>query len=230
MNTKKFFLFIFFFISTFTNDNRTGKIIAVCGLSGSGKSTLTKLLASEFNADYLCEPEEVDWPLALKKRGTYGAGQALLSLRHLWIEQFLQADKKRCEGKFVFIDTYFLKIVPYYLSLPGMEWLVPSNDPYFSVLKELFEIDQHIIPDVNGVILLDVDYEDWHLFLKSRGRNWDKDPDFLKSYQITKKYIFDATVEHCNNQEIPIINFHHRFGNLNQQVEKLKKRVAQELN
>ena len=198
-------------------------MIAFSGLSGSGKSTIARILAKEINAACISEPEENAWPDILKYREKYGRSTALLALRNIWAQQYIDGDILRKEGKVVFLDSYFFKINGYYLAKPGMSWLIPSHDPYLSVLIQISKLDQICFPDADYVILLEVDFDDWKLFLQTRGREIDKNPGFEDSYILDKKYIEDATIEHCTTYGIKLIRFQQKFGDPHVQAQLLQE-------
>lgn len=199
-----------------------GKIIVFSGHSCSGKSTLARLVAQKMNVICKSEPEEKDWPRVAKNWYGYRATTAMMAMRQLWIELFVDADILRQEGHTVIIDTYFLKTAGYYIDKPGMAWLIGPNDPYVLLLKQIFELDQYMFPDADCVVLFDISLDDWKLFLKSRGREWDNNPGFDESFLLLKKYVDDATIAHCQKYNIPVIHFKNEYGDIDLQAEKLK--------
>lgn len=224
---KKTYILIFLFFLNHINANNSGKIIAFSGLSGSGKSTMAKILSEKIKAEYVGEPEENEWPEIIIRRDFYGPALAMLEFRQMWAKIYLDA-KHLAQEKIVFVDTYFFKIFGYYLNKPGMEWLVPPQDPYLPILLQINQLDESIFPDADYVVLFDIELDDWKLFLKSRGRNWDQLPGFDESYELNRKYINDATTEHCRKYSIKLINFKQQFGNPDIQAEKLKNLLISE--
>lgn len=198
-------------------------MIAFSGLSGSGKSTLARILAPQVNGWCISEPEENAWPTTLRHREKYGPSLGLLALRNIWAQQYSDADALRKEGKIVFLDSYFFKINNYYLDKPGMGWLIPGDDPYLPLLMQLSRLDQIYFPDVDCVILLDIRFEDWKLFIQARGREFDKLPGFADAYSVNKKYIEDATITHCAANGIRLIRFEQTWGDPVMQAQRLKE-------
>jgi deoxyadenosine/deoxycytidine kinase len=209
------------------NTRNKGKIIAFSGLSGIGKSTMARILSKKIGIGYISEPEESEWPALIVQRALYGPATALLAFRQIWAKMYVDANVLAQETS-ILIDTYFFKIFGYYLNKPGMEWLLPPTDPYLPLLLQINHLDQTFFPDAQCVVLFDIDSEDWLLFLKARGRNWDKLPGFVESHELTKKYIREATITHCKKNSIKLIHFQQKFGNPDLQAEKLKNILAVE--
>ena len=79
------------------------------------------------------------------------------------------------------------------------------------------------------MVLFDVTLDDWKLFLKARGRNWDTLDGFAESYELNKRYIEEATIAHCKKHGIKLIRFHHAYGDPYIQADKLQRLLAAEL-
>lgn len=204
------------------------KIIAFAGNSCTGKSTMARLLAPHVQAHVFIEPEEMRWSLVSQKWNKYSQSAALLAMRNIWIPMFIDADRLRKQGTSSILDTYFLKLDGYYIGKPGMEWLVPANDPYIQPLKQIFSIDETYLPDVDYVVLFDISFENWEKFVKTRHREWDKEVDLAKTYEPNKKYITQAVNEHCKKFNIKLIHFTQVFGDPNIQAERLKELLVKE--
>lgn len=200
-----------------------GKIIIFSGHSCSGKSTLARLVSQKMGAICKSEPEEEAWPRVAKNWYRYRATTAMMAMRQLWIELYVDADALRKQDNTVIIDTYFLKTTSYYIDKPGMAWLVGENDPYIALLKQLCELDEYMFPDADCVVLFDMSIEDWKLFLKSRGREWDNNPGFDESFVLLKKYVDDATIAHCQKYNIPMIHFKNEYGDIDLQAKTLSE-------
>lgn len=201
--------------------NSTGKIIAFSGISGCGKSTLARILAEKLNITCVSEPEVDAWPDIARNQAKYGPALALFSFRQLWAAKYIDADLIRQSGKLVLLDTYFFKINGDYLGQPGMDWLLPASDPYLPVFKELTQLDQKYFPDANIVILLEVSQVDRDKFLHERGRASDQLTGFAENYALEQAYVEQATVRHCQKNNIRLIKFTQKFGDPEVQAEQL---------
>jgi hypothetical protein len=73
------------------------------------------------------------------------------------------------------------------------------------------------------VILFDISLQDWKRFLQARGRNWDNNPGFDESFELSKRYVDQATIEHCKKFNIKLIHFKQEFGDPAIQAERLKE-------
>lgn len=223
MTYKYYFLLLHIFIFSHVLPAYAGTIIVFSGHSCSGKSTMARLLSKKINAECLCEPEESEWPLVARKWHDYYASTAMLAMRQFWIPLYIDAQKMRNAGNTVLIDTYFLKTVGYYIDKPGMEWLVPADDPYLPLLKQMYQIDEAQFPDADCVVLFDTSLQDWKKFLQSRGRQWDNNLGFDESFARSKEYVDAATIAHCQKYHIKLIHFKQEFGDPNVQAERLKE-------
>ena len=56
-----------------------------------------------------------------------------------------------------------------------MRWLISPSDRYFSVMKQIAEIDKDVLPDADIAVFFEVDKENWLSFLKNRNRSTDND-------------------------------------------------------
>ncbi len=218
---KQYIIGVLLLISYGLNATQSAKIIAFAGLSGCGKSTMARLLAEKNIATAVIEPEEDQFHILIQKRDIYGYSSGMLAFRQMWLEMFMNAHQLKIAGDTVILDGYFFKIYGYYLGKPGLEWLLAPNDPYLPLLKELNVLDEQYIPDADCVILFDISLEDWKKCLHSRGRDWDKQPGFEESYAITKRYIDQATIDHCKRYNIRLVIFEHYFGDINEQAQRL---------
>lgn len=199
----------------------TGKIIAFSGISGCGKSTLARILAEKLNITCVSEPEVGAWPDIARNQAKYGPALALFSFRQLWAAKYIDADLIRKAGELVLLDTYFFKINGDYLGQPGMDWLLPASDPYLPIFKELTQLDQKYFPDADIVILLEVSQADRDKFLQVRGRDSDQLAGFSENYALEQAYVEQATVKHCEINNLKLVKFIQKFGDPIVQAERL---------
>lgn len=203
-----------------------GRVIAFAGLSGSGKTTLAKNLQALNGYPVLLEPEEHEWPLVVTDK-SYGYFSMWMGLRQMWLPLQFQAQELKKENSIVLLDSFFIKIIGYELEVPGMEWLFPQSDPYFSVYKQICELDIHQLPDPDCIVLVDVSYGDWLQMLATRNREWDRTPGFVESYEQTRWAIREAVLKLCAERSIQLIHFQTEFGDPLEQTRRLQALIVQ---
>ncbi len=189
---------------------------------------MTKLLARQCSSISLIEPEEDQWPDILKSEGIVDSFTMWMGFRGIWLPLQYQAQALKKQNKTVFLDTYFIKILGYELDEPGVEWLFPRNDPYFSLFYQICKLDIEQLPDPDCIVLIDVTYDDWLKLLGTRSRNWDKRPGFAESYSYTLQAIDHAVEQLCHERNIRLIRFHTEFGDANEQSARLRSLLIQE--
>ena len=140
----------------------------------------------------------------------------------------LEAQKLSEEGKTVFIDTYYDKLLYYYLDKYCMRWLISPSDRYFSVMKQIAEIDKDVLPDANIVIFFEINQQTWLEFLKTRNRDTDQDEDFKKNFE-TQKFLLEATQKLCAEKGIELIVFQQDNSAVQDSALKLKKILEEKL-
>ena len=118
----------------------------------------------------------------------------------------IKAKKLSENNQIALVDSYYDKLLYYYIGKPGMEWLVSPTDPYFNVLKEMANLDRDQLPNADLVVFLRIDYLDWIEFLKLRNRKMDQQEHFLASFS-TQELFFEATQELCAEKGIELIIF-----------------------
>jgi deoxyadenosine/deoxycytidine kinase len=205
-----------------------GKVIAFAGLSGCGKTTMARELAGLCGCQAVLEPEESEWPDIIHQRELYGTFSMWMAFRQMWLPLQWRAHMLKTEKNIVFLDSYFIKIVGFELDEPGMGWLFPQEDPYYSVYKEICRQDIALLPDPDCIVLFDVPYEDWIKLLSSRDRAWDKTPGFLESYDSTKHAIESAVYQLCQERGVRLVRFPQEYGNAREQALRLKEILVKE--
>lgn len=207
--------------------SQDGHVIALAGLSGSGKTTLAKNLEKLCGCPILLEPEESEWPLVVTDN-RFGYFSMWMGLRQIWLPLQFQAQQLKKDHPVVLLDSYFIKIIGYELEKPGMEWLFPKTDPYYSVYKQVCELDIQQLPDPDCIVLIDVAYADWLQLLASRNRQWDQTPGFVESYAQTRSAIREAVVQLCEERNISLIHFRTEFGDPIEQAQRLQHLLVEE--
>ena len=201
-------------------------LVVFVGIPGSGKSTTVKELVKLLRIDnFFAEPEEEKWADAAKDWKTYGTFSMLMWFRSIRVPMLLEAQKLSEEGKTVFIDTYYDKLLYYYLDKYCMRWLISPSDRYFSVMKQIAEIDKDVLPDADIVIFFEINQQTWLEFLKTRNRDTDQDEDFKKNFE-TQKFLLEATQKLCAEKGIELIIFQQDSSAVQDSALKLKKILA----
>jgi thymidylate kinase len=196
-------------------------LIVFVGIPGSGKSSIVKELATLLNVKYFAEPEEEKWADAAKDWKTYGSFSMLMWFRSIRVPMLLEAQRLNEEGEIVFIDTYYDKLLYYYIDKYCMRWLISPSDRYFSVMKQIAEIDKDVLPDADIAVFFEVDKENWLSFLKNRNRSTDNDEEFLKNFE-TQKFLLEATQKLCEEKGIELITFSRGASSLEDSTARLK--------
>lgn len=205
-----------------------GRLIVFAGISGTGKSTLARELAELTHGKYFLEPEESEWPAAVKNSHIYGEFSAMMAMRALRLESLYRAQEMKQTGHMVFVDSYYDKSTSYYIGKPGMEWLIHPNDPYFGAARLVTQIDTEQLPDADCIVLLDVDVETWTSFLDGRGRERDKINGFRESYALYRSYVEDAALRLSSDRSIRLVRFQQQFGDPRTQALRLKELLLKE--
>ena len=196
-------------------------LIVFVGIPGSGKSSIVKELATLLNVKYFAEPEEEKWADAAKDWKTYGSFSMLMWFRSIRVPMLVEAQRLSEEGEIVFIDTYYDKLLHYYIDKYCMRWLISPSDRYFSVMKQIAEIDKDVLPDADIAVFFEVDKENWLSFLKNRNRSTDNDEEFLKNFE-TQKFLLEATQKLCEEKGIELITFSRGASSLEDSTARLK--------
>jgi deoxyadenosine/deoxycytidine kinase len=220
---KSFLLpFLFFILSTFVyGESQKGYLIALTGISGCGKSTLAKELAGICNADLFLEPEEDQWPDFVRDKQPYSEFSTYTCIRGFRAHALWNAWDRKEQGQLVFTDSFYDKITSYYLGNPGMEWLIPHDDPYYACIELLSQIDTATLPNPNCIILIDISFEDWLKALAIRNRTRDSLDGFKKNYELYRSYIKEAVETLCRDKKIKLIFFTNKLEDPKQEASSL---------
>ena len=203
-------------------------LIVFVGIPGSGKSSTVKELANLLGVKYFAEPEEEKWADAAKDWKTYGSFSMLMWFRSIRVPMLIEAERLSEEGEIVLIDTYYDKLLHYYIDKHCMRWLLSPSDRYFPVMKEIATIDKDILPDADIIIFFEVNKENWINFLKSRNRPTDNDEEFLKNFE-TQKFLLEATKKLCEEKGIELITFSRGTASVEDSASKLKNLLDDKL-
>ncbi|CAG8577873.1 13552_t:CDS:2 [Ambispora gerdemannii] len=65
------------------------------------------------------------------------------------VPMLLEAQKLSEEGEIIFIDTYYDKLLHYYIEKYCMRWLIAPSDLYFEPMKKIAEIDNKVLPNAD---------------------------------------------------------------------------------
>jgi thymidylate kinase len=203
-------------------------LIVFIGIPGSGKSSTVKELANLLNVKYFAEPEEEKWADAAKDWKTYGSFSMLMWFRSIRVPMLVESQKISEEGELVFIDTYYDKLLYYYIDKYCMRWLISPSDRYFAVMKQIAEIDKDVLPDADIAVFFEINYDDWLELLKARSRPTDHDEDFMKNFE-TQKFLLEATKKLCQEKGIELIIFQQDSSSVQDSALKLKSLLEDKL-
>jgi hypothetical protein len=140
----------------------------------------------------------------------------------------IEAERLSEEGEIVLIDTYYDKLLHYYIDKYCMRWLLSPSDRYFPVMKQIAEIDKDVLPDADIIIFFEVEKENWINSLKNRNRPTDNDEEFLKNFE-TQKFLLEATKKLCEEKGIELIIFPRDASSVEDSALKLKKILTERL-
>lgn len=192
--------------ATHMAETERGLLIAGMGLPGSGKSSTFKELGTLLGARVFLEPEEKDWPSAILRREEFGHFTGISWFRAARVPQLMEAHTLREQGSIALVDSYYDKLLSYYLHTPGMEWVMPPDDPYFPVAKELARLDLENLPDADAVVFFEIDEEAWKSFLTTRGRDADQHHGLQESFQ-TQEHMRRAAEEYCAERGARLVRY-----------------------
>ena len=140
----------------------------------------------------------------------------------------IEAQKLSEEGETVFIDTYYDKLLHYYLDKYCMRWLISPSDLYFEPMKKIAEIDNKVLPEANIIIFFEVNRDNWLENLKARGRDTDHDEVFTKNFE-TQKFLLEATRKYCEEKGVELIIFQQGNSSPRDSALKIKNLLGEKL-
>lgn len=171
--------------------NNSGIFITSLGIPCCGKSSIMSELGKLTGFRVFLEPEEKDWGPAVMEWDRCGHFTGLMWFRSVRVPMLYNARDLVKSGQSVITDSYYDQALYHYIGEPGMEWLLNPNDIYFEVAKHIAELDWINLPKPTCIITFEIDYDAWKTLLKIRGRELDKNEEFLKSFK-TQKYFIEA--------------------------------------
>jgi hypothetical protein len=164
------------------------------------------LIRSGKEAKLYCEPEESEWPDAVKQREVSGYITALTWFRSQRVPRLYQAANDRAAGHIAVVDSYYDKLIYLYFDKPGLSWLMSDTDPYRPVYKNMIELDYHLLPEADCVVSFCVAQERWNELVRGRGRVLDRSSHILDTHR-TQDAFLAASEQYCGEHGIPHIRF-----------------------
>lgn len=206
-----------------------GNFLSAVGLPCSGKSSVMQALGQKTGYVTFSEPEEKDWPVAVQNSQDVGMFTTLMWFRSVRVPMLIQAEKLAQLGEGVIVDSYYDKLMYYYLDKPGMEWLINKHDPYFQVLKEVACIDSRELPNASCLVVFEIEYEDWKYLLRKRNRAFmDNDETFLQKGFHTQQHFREAAYQSAQLNATKLIPFKQSISDPKTQAEKLYEILVSE--
>lgn len=177
-------------------------------------------LADQVGGTALLEPEE--WPAAVQQRDTVGAFTALSWFRAMRVPNLYAAATARAQGEVALVDSYYDKLCVHWLRRPGMEWLLPPDDPWADLAVAVAQRDWELLPSPDAVVSFEVDNEVWREFLMRRGRSLDD--TFAISGQFgCQPYFLNAAEALREHEGVPVIRFRQELSSPAEAAAQLLK-------
>jgi hypothetical protein len=202
-----------------------GLLIAGVGLPGVGKSTLLAALAARNGWQRFAEPEEMFWPQAARDHSLAGVFTALTWFRAMRVTNLYAADRARQAGQIAVIDSYYDKLMTYYIKAPQMEWLVSRDDPYYDLLVKMAITDYYHLPPADLIVLFTATFETWERCILSRKRQLDVERVFPHAFPF-QDHLRRAVHEEGAWNRSRVVVFENQFGSIARAVEDLAAQVA----
>jgi hypothetical protein len=190
------------------------------GLPGVGKSTLLATLAERNGWQRFAEPEEALWPEIARDHSLAGVFTALTWFRAMRVANLYAAARARQAGQIAVVDSYYDKLMTYYIKAPQMDWLVPRDDPYFDLLFQIALTDHFYLPTADVIILFTATFENWERCIKTRQRQLDVERVFPHAFPF-QDHLRRAVREEGAWNRSRVVVFENRFGSIERAVEDL---------
>ncbi|MEO1419989.1 MAG: AAA family ATPase [Pseudomonadota bacterium] len=163
----------------------SGKLIAFMGLPCSGKSTVAKCLAPLMGATVYHEPAPEVWPAEMVNDRDVVCATSMTWARAMRLPQLYLAVADRANGAVAIVDSYVDKLLLLYIKHPSMGGVLPFEDPYRHVIRQMAELDFEHLPDADIVVFMKVSRRAWSAFQKGQGRP-AFDARFQESFDVQK--------------------------------------------
>lgn len=188
-----------------------GMMVVGLGLPGCGKSSVFRELGKRLQCQAFLEPEENEWSLAVTERASSDYFSCITWFRSMRVPQLYLAAKARDEGEIALVDSYYDKAMHYCLGKEGMEWLIPPEDHYYALVKEMMKRDLETLPVADCVISFEVEFQDWLALLQARNRAFDQQHQLHKTYQ-TQHYYLNAAERLAKEQGCRHLRFKQKLS------------------
>ena len=205
----------------YCGQSQKGLLITAVGLPWSGKSSVMRELATLIDGTCFCEPEEKDWPDAVKMRELSGNFTMISWFRSVRLPQLLRANQVRSFGDIAITDSYYDKLLAYYIGKPGMEWLINPSDPYFDVTVAMAKKDWDQLPNADVIVFFEISLDLWKNFIAKWNQSLDCDPKFLESFS-TQELFLNACQKLCDEKHITLIKIKQEWSSPREMAIKIK--------
>jgi hypothetical protein len=185
-----------------------------------------KELAGLVNGSCFCEPEEKDWTDAATLRHLSGNFTMISWFRSVRVPQLYRASQLRSAGEVAITDSYYDKLLAYYIGQPGLEWLIDPADPYFDAAVAMAEADWEELPVADVIIFFNVSMEVWRHFLTQHNRFFDLDPKILESYS-TQELFYNACKKLAREKHIILMKIDQEWSSPREAAEKVKAALCE---
>jgi hypothetical protein len=167
-------------------------VLAFLGLPGAGKTTLARAIADISGVAPLLEPEESEWPAFVRDPHPQGDFTRLCWFRSQRVPLYYIGAELREQGNSCVLDSYYDKWCIGWLGLPGLEWLISPDDPYFAVARSMAQVDADVLPRADAVVMLEIEEPLWRAQIAARGRGIDRHAPFANSYASQAHFVETA--------------------------------------
>ncbi|HWE06718.1 MAG TPA: AAA family ATPase [Rhizomicrobium sp.] len=172
-------------------------LIAFAGLPSAGKSTTAKALADRLGVRWFVEPEEDQWPEAVRDRDRVGRFTALTWFRSVRVPKLYAAAQASRSEHAAVIDSYYDVLLSRYIGEDPFSWLLDPGDPYFPLARHMAELDWQLLPHADFLVFLRLDERVWNTFMNRRAR------DFDRAAHLKEQFAMQALMEHaCRQAEV----------------------------